>query len=173
MKRSGFTLLEVTIVVAIVAILSISAVPAFDTLRETRRAGAVKEVERSLLLARAKALSTGRPYGVEVNLSTHALRQVWIEKPGDAVTPAPAAGTDGSQWFSLPEHFPDSQITGFTQGDASTGSSAVVWFDDNGAPVMREEDGARVGSYSSDALITLTGGRAVRVRRLSGAVGVE
>ena len=52
--RRGFSLIELAIVIVIIGIIAVSAIPAFSSLSDTRRAAAINEIERLLTRRRAR-----------------------------------------------------------------------------------------------------------------------
>jgi prepilin-type N-terminal cleavage/methylation domain-containing protein len=71
--EGGFTLLEVVIVVAVLALFVGLAVPRLPDVAGTRIHQAARKVSMILQLARSRAVSLRRYYRVEVDLGTHEL----------------------------------------------------------------------------------------------------
>jgi prepilin-type N-terminal cleavage/methylation domain-containing protein len=65
--RTGFTLVELMMVIAIFAILAAIAIPSIFVTDETRARQAIREVEREMQTARLKAVTTNRPIQIRLN----------------------------------------------------------------------------------------------------------
>lgn len=168
--RRAHTLLEVTIAVAIVAILSVSAIPALSSVQSARQAAGAQHVERLLLTARAQALATGRPFGVEVDWSNQRVRLVYIPSATIGPTAAPATGLSSADWTVLPSVYQGASITNIIYCGGASNSSGVLWFDSNANPSIRNSYGVRTGGATCDAEVTFAGGTVISVRQLTGAV---
>lgn len=168
--RRAYTLLELSIVVTIVALLSISAIPALSSVNAARQAAGAQHVERLLLTARAQALASGRPWGVEIDWSGQRVRLVYIPTRGAAPTPAPATGLQANDWTVLPTAYPGSALNGVTYCDGTGNQSGVIWFDADAVPGVRDASGARSGTPTTDAELDFAGGLAVHVREVTGAI---
>lgn len=157
------------VVVALMGILAVAVLPALATVSESRRSAAWREVERRLVVARMMATSTGRAFGVRVTPGAGTFELLEIPAGGGA----PAAAHDplggGAGAWSLPGAYPGTQVTSFVGGDGASGTG-VVWFGYDGAPQRRNSSGTLLGGFSQDAVVTLTGGLTVTVRRSSGLV---
>ena len=66
-EQEGFTLAELVIVMAIIAVLAAIAFPSIFITDETRARQAIREVEREFQTARFKAVTTNRPIQVRLN----------------------------------------------------------------------------------------------------------
>lgn len=72
-KKYGFTLVELMIVIAIMAILSAIALPNFQTFMAQRRLnGAVRQVFGDLMSARQRAITENRNIGVVFSSNNHS-----------------------------------------------------------------------------------------------------
>ncbi len=85
--RRGFTLLELTVVIALMGILAITAIPSLKTVSSARAASLTEYVERRLIEARARAMAQGQPVGLRLDPLRRECRMLRIEKPGDSPTP--------------------------------------------------------------------------------------
>lgn len=170
--RAGFTLVELLVVAIVMALLAVSALPAFDRVAAARRAAAANQVERLLTVARAAAMATGQPIGVRIDPGageggTLSLIR-YDTQSGDV---GPFIGYDGSPHAGsdIGIEFPGVRIVGVTHGDGSSGAG-VIWFGQGGTPHLRDEDGTYTGGFVVDAVIVVTGDEAVTVTRQSGMI---
>lgn len=170
--RCAFTLLEVMIVIVIMGILAVSVAPAISSARGAQGAGATREVERVLLLARARAMASSIPYAVSVDTNPSSLRLCW--RNPDTGSLEGAVGSDGVLCPKQPlsARFGSVRITN-VQIDGYSGSSGVVWFAFDGTPELRNASAVRQGPATQDAVITLSDGGKVYVVASTGAVRVE
>jgi len=81
-KKAGFTLIELMIVIAIMAILAGIAAPNFQTYMAQRRLnGAARQVMTDLMAARMKAVSLNQR--VKVSFGSTHIYQIWNDANGD------------------------------------------------------------------------------------------
>jgi prepilin-type N-terminal cleavage/methylation domain-containing protein len=168
--RRGFSLLELAIVIVIIGIIAASAVPAFSSLSDTRRAAAINEIERLLTRGRARAVSEGRPHAVFVDLNSQALAPYEITATGAA--PSASQTADGRELDALvlAAAYPGVTMKTLQAGDGSFPSSAYIWFGVDGTPQLRKSDGTLVSDCSQNTVLTLVDGSTVSVIRYSGAI---
>ncbi len=154
---------------AIIAVLAASAAPAVSAVSDARAAGLAREVARLLALARAHAGATGQPTGLvyDAGEATLALRR--IAPGGGAPTTVVGAVGEAAQDVRIERHFAGAGVTSFVTGDGVS-SHTAVWFTYRGEPEVRNSSGTSLGPFTQDAVLTITGGRAVTVRRSTGAV---
>ncbi len=167
--RRAFTLIELAIIIAVVGLFAVSAIPAMDTLAQTRRLSAVREVERRLMAARATAITTGQPAGILIDTVAQTLLPVTIAPGGGPPVAMRAANGEAEALFSIPAEFPGVAITGLLSGDG-LGADTAFWFSFEGEPQLRAGDGTLLGGFTQDAWIQLTGGGKVHIRRGSGLI---
>jgi prepilin-type N-terminal cleavage/methylation domain-containing protein len=94
-RQSGFTLLEILIVVALIGIMSVVGLPLFGQMAGSLELGeAARQVERELQSARMTAVSANQPMRVQFNCP--AARQYrMVELIGTPAVPNAADGTVG------------------------------------------------------------------------------
>ena len=168
-QRAAFTLIELIAVMVIVGTLAITAAPALSTFAKIRNTGLVNEIDRRLSLARAWASSTGQPAGVKFDVTNQKLSLVRIASSGASATALPAAG-------GAAESASSDQIAVISPG-ASLSSATfspsgydTIWFDYTGTPHVRNGSGTFVSNLTTDATITVGGGRTLTLRRVTGEV---
>lgn len=165
----AFTLLEVMIVVVIMGIVSFTVVPSLSLVREANEHAALREVERSMVLARSWAMATGRPTACLPDVAAGELT-MWTLEPG-AGAPSRALDALGTprEVVSLPARFAGVSISGVS-GGLSHASGERLWFAFDGTPEVRDEAGNRVRALEESVQITLSAGGSVVVRPVSGLV---
>lgn len=170
--RCAFTLLEVMIVIVVMSILAIGVVPALSSASGAQSAGAAHEVERVLLLARAKAMATSTPHAVRLETSPSSLQLCWRNPTSGDVEGAIA--NDGQEWpvQLLSGRFGNARITS-VEVDGLSSVPSLVWFGFNGLPQTRSDDGDFVANATRNAAITISDGSVVTVVAKTGAVTVS
>ena len=156
-------------VIVVIAVVSVTVVPAWNSLTGTRQAAAAEEVERRLISARSLAVSEGHPVGVRIDPSADTVQYYTIASFGAA--PAVMNMIDGQPdpVMYLGKTYPAADITSFT-GGAGTGGAQVLWFGFDGTPELRTAAGALIGGWTNDALIGFAGGSTITVRKGTGMV---
>ena len=85
-SESGFTLLEIVLVVAVLALLVGIAVPRLPDMAGTRIHQSARKVSILLKLARSRAIALRRYYRVEVDLETSGLSASYFGPEGTYIT---------------------------------------------------------------------------------------
>lgn len=157
------------VVIVVIAIVSVTVVPAWTSLSGTRQAAAAEEVERRLVAARSLAVSEGHPVGVRIDPGADTVQFYTIASFGAA--PAVMTMFDGQPdpVMYLAKTYPAADITTFT-GGSGTNVAQVLWFGYDGTPELRSAVGALTGGWTSDAVINFAGGSIVTVRKGTGMV---
>lgn len=163
----AFTLLEVMAVIAIMSILALAVVPSIRSAESARADAAAREVQRMIVGARDRSIATGRSHGLGISAGSSSLRLLEL-RDGTVHTP-PA-------WNGLPEPplqlgiaYPGVALASFVSGDGST-TTTSLWFAADGTPLSRSALGVAQPAWTSDAVLTLTTGHSVTIRRGSGLV---
>lgn len=164
----GFTLVEMAVVIAIVGVLAAVAAPALNALAGVRAGAAAEEIERRLVTARATAIARGRPTGLQLDPAAGTIRMWEIAATGAAPTPALSPLGEPEPAWGVAERYPGIAFT-LVGGGGATGVQ-TIWFAFDGTPQTRSGTGALSGAWTQDAVVTVTGGHTVYVRRGSGAV---
>ncbi|MCB9847838.1 MAG: prepilin-type N-terminal cleavage/methylation domain-containing protein [Phycisphaeraceae bacterium] len=165
----GFSLIELVAVMAILGVLSLTSIPALRSVTSAREGALARQLVRQLELARAFATATGEPTGLLYDEAGGALRLRRIASEGGAPEPAPDPQGGAYPDLLLGVEYPGSTVTGFVTGDGDA-SHTAVWFSFDGAPQVRDSDGALLTGFTQDAVISTSGGRSVTVRMTTGAI---
>lgn len=155
-------------VVLIMGIIASTVVPAMENVREMRAGAARDDIARMLETAKGRALASGEPVGLRIDLNASQLSVVVIDQASDVVgitDPLTGRASD----LILPLVYPGVTITGLTNGDGSTGTG-VIWFDFEANPHTRSNDGVFGEINDSPAIITLSSAETVVVHAYSGLV---
>lgn len=158
----GFTLVELLGVIALAAALSCLAIPALGAMTRARQSAAAGEVARLLTLARQRAITTGAPTGVVVNLASETLTMVSVATDSGSPTPVLNPASGGAYEVG------SASIEAFQRADGTVGSGAI-WFHLDGAPVLRSANG-EFAPAAGDAVLQFDGGFTITVRRVTGAI---
>lgn len=165
----AFSLIEAITVVAIIGILAAGVAPAIQSQTRLHQAAAAAETGRLLRLARAHAMATGEPTGVEVLASAQTLRLVVSPAPGAGVVALGDALGQAAESIDLSTKFPGASILSVTGGDGAT-ERVTLWFSHAGEPQIRSDSGSLISSFDEDAVIEFEGDHSVAVLAVSGVI---
>lgn len=168
--RRAFSLVELLAVIIIMGITAAVAAPAFVGMRDATRESLANEIERSLLVARSRAMTQGRPHGVRIDATS--ITPLHIASLG--VAPSAPTGADGMPMapMVIAEAYRGASVQSLVAGDGTStlASGFTVWFGNDGTPELRQANGTRIGPWTQDASITVLGGAGVTVKAVSGAI---
>jgi prepilin-type N-terminal cleavage/methylation domain-containing protein len=168
--RKAFTLVEMSVVVIITGIIAATVVPAWNSLTGTRQAAAAEEVERKFVAARSQAVAEGRPVGIRVSPASNTVQTYVITTPGAAPTVANMIDGQPDPALDIGGAYSGASITTLTAGDGSA-AAQVLWFGYDGSPQLRDATtGNLIGPWTQDAVIAMSGGQQVLIRKISGLV---
>ncbi|MCW5767189.1 MAG: prepilin-type N-terminal cleavage/methylation domain-containing protein [Phycisphaeraceae bacterium] len=169
MPRSGFSLLETMVVVAIIAILSAVAVPMVASRAEMKESAACADVAGLLRTARAFAMATGDVCGVSIDRAKGVIEIVvsaTAEHGLEAIEAASGAGTGSVLLSSVYGGVAVTEVA----GAVAEGGREYIWFGHDGVPRRAGAEGVVIGVAESDALIEIGEAGRVRVYAYSGAI---
>ncbi|MFG0274035.1 MAG: Tfp pilus assembly protein FimT/FimU [Phycisphaerales bacterium] len=167
--RRAYTLVELLGVLSIAGVVALTAAPAVDRLARARHGALETETRRMLSLARAHAIATGQPTGLTVDPVAETLTLVRISAPGGAPEAFPGPTGADLPAFDVEARLPGAEVVAVAGGDGASGAQ-TLWFGYAGAPERRNPAGVRLGDWSQDATVTLSGGRTITIRRTTGAM---
>ncbi len=165
----GFSLIEAITVVGIIGILAAGVAPAMRSQTALRHAASVAESARLLRLARASAMATGEPTGLEVLVNEQTLRLVVSPVPGAGVATLTDPLGEPRPSIHVPSRFPGARLRAVTGGDGAV-DQVTIWFSHAGEPQVRSEDGRLIGAFEQDATIEFEGDLSLSVRAVSGVI---
>ncbi len=169
--RSGFTLLELMVVVVIMGIISVSVIPAMDNIRSMRHGAARDDLVRYIHIARGRAIASGSPYGIEIDLAESSLTIVRMNDLGNPeVTVDPL--TSAPRQIYLSTLYPGINISAMINGDG-LGGSGVVWFDFESNPMTYDSVADDFLVNTRDVTISLSSGEQVVIYPYSGTLEVQ
>jgi len=163
----GFTIVELIATLGVLSALSVVAVSSVGAVERAGSRAFSLEVERALRDARAAAMATGLPAGVDLNVATGVVDHVALTEAGAVVDRAGPTGEPIPDLRASNLH-PAAGFASIVHGNGSIGIG-TVWFDAEGAPFWRTKTGAQT-PYTQDAVITCNDSTAITVRMTTGAV---
>lgn len=169
--RTAFTLIELIAVIVITAILAGVAVPAMNSIANSRGSGAARAIVQHLSFARERALNSGNRVWVvfDANAESYA---VFAEPDGgtgygDALSLAdPTTGRQMGLTLNVGE-FVGVGIASASFRGATPNATGVVGFDWLGSPLF--QTGTPLGS---DGSVVLTTGATIEVRVFTGDIRI-
>ncbi len=170
-RSAGFTLVELMVTVVIMGIVSVAVIPAMDNVRSMRSGAARDDLVRYIHVARGRAVASGTPRGIQVDLADSSLTMVRLDRRG-AVEPEIDPLTNADRTVDLSELYPGVGITDMTNGDG-IGGSGIVWFDFESNP-MTYNTASRVFTLNTQSVtISLSSGERVVIYPYSGTIEVQ
>lgn len=166
--NAGFTLVELMVVVVLMGIVAVSVIPAMHNVRDMRSGAARDDIARMLNIAKARAMASGQPKGLLVDLEASSLSIVGIDADGAyAIESDPLTGRERAIDFAASH--PGVTINTMTNGDGASGTG-IVWFDYEATPHTRDSGGGFVAINAEPVEITTGAGLRVLVNAHSGLV---
>jgi prepilin-type N-terminal cleavage/methylation domain-containing protein len=170
-SHAGFTLVELMFVIVIMGVVSVSVIPAMDNLQGMREGAARDDLVRLIEVAKGKAVASGRPFGIRVDLVQSTLTIVEINSQGSIQIEYDPL-TNNNRVINLAALYPGVAISSLTNGDGTTGPG-TVWFDYESNPHTRDQSGGFVMLNSNQVFIDLSSGDRVVIYPHSGMVEVQ
>lgn len=159
-ERTGaFTLLEILAVVAIFALIAGIAMPNFSALQSRSLHNQAGKLVAQIELARQRAIVTGIPHRIFIDIENGAYRIEWLgrnEDPGDAFEQSSSAAAVTSDTFTLDLTAPRSEERAFEPLAGSLGRFKLLddasffariettggWMDAGETTIRFEQDGS-------------------------------
>lgn len=170
MSRSGFTLIEMIAVLVLVSILSVTAIPSLARLDSARDSAMMAECERLIRLTQASAVSSGLPTGVRFDLDEQSVELISLDADGE-IDVLVREGTGVATVVRLQDAFGISTIVeAGISGSTTDRGTAVLWFDYDGTPHTRNDEGANPVLLEDPFIIRSSSDRTVTVLSITGKV---
>jgi len=166
--RSGFTLVELMLVVVLMSIVAASVIPALGNVQAMREGAARDDIVRYLEIAKARAMASGMPCGLEVDMSSSSLTMVCIDDAGSVETLIDPLTAD-QRSLEIPTTYGGVTLDSFSGGSALS-ASGVVWFDFEAKPHTRSSDGTFVSLNSAAVTLELSSQQRIVVHPYSGVI---
>ena len=163
-KDNGFTLVELTAVMVVIAILALVAIPTLTRLSDDRATLAARQLLRDLSFARQRAVATGTRSWVVFDTGNHS----WSVLAEDPTTPGrtnasviedPATGHDFIQPLDI------NQFVGVQLQAVDFDTDVEIGFDWLGQPLNGAEN-----PLSNDGSVTVTTDHVIKVEVETGYV---
>ncbi len=173
-QRLGFTLMEVIVVLAIIAIVGAMALPAFDSWMQSQQLSeSVDQLRTHLLQARTRAMEESRAYRFawDENGSSYRIAPDEIEDWPDLVASqaGPMLGNSMQTSGLVIEHTLGDKVK-FLPSEASMGLGPIyILFKPSGEAVVLSSDGIELASVDVVLMNHRQEQRAVRVRAITGS----
>ncbi|MCW5753886.1 MAG: prepilin-type N-terminal cleavage/methylation domain-containing protein [Phycisphaeraceae bacterium] len=167
-RTTGFTLLELAVVIVLTGIVAASVIPAVSSMTQTRGPAAAEAIARELGVARQHALNTGRPSAAHVDIAMSQIGLHELSPNGGNIQTMLDAFGQARPLLVLGDLFPGISLSNFEGFDGAFG--AWMWFGSDGAPELRSTEGTLLGLATHDARLELAGGETIVVRRISGLI---
>lgn len=170
-SHSGFTLVELMVVVVIMGIVSVSVIPAMNNISSMREGAARDDLVRYMNVARGRATASGVAHGLQINLSDSSLTIVKVNSLGSVEVVIDPL-TSANRTINLSDLYSGVTISAMVNGDGE-GGSGIVWFDFESNP-MTYDAGTQIFTISTQsATITLSSDEQVVVYPYTGTLEVQ
>lgn len=162
-RRSGFTLIELIVVMLIVAIAAATAIPSLANMQGTRRRVASRLVVRDLSYARERALDTGTKTWVVFSTGTNSYSVLQENPASPGRNGAVALADPASTGRTYVQYFNTGELAGVSLVSAVFDAGSEVGFDWCGKPLN-----STAASLSAAGVVTITGSITVTVQPATG-----
>lgn len=164
LRINGFTLTELTVLVVVLAVISVFAAAALTNLGATRQAAAAARLARDLQLARQRSVSQGVRTWVVLDgaAQQYALFVEDVAAPGRTRR---VPMIDDATGRAMVVRFGRAEWRGAAIESISVGGGSEVGFDTRGRPIAVDER-----PLSDDATITISGGHVIRITARTGMI---
>ncbi|MBN1586775.1 MAG: type II secretion system protein [Candidatus Omnitrophica bacterium] len=163
-KQSGFTAIELTMVMVIIGILAALAIPSFDSYYSMQAEGAARKLVSDLRFAQQLAINTHEAIGIAFS-TVNETYQVYVVSTGaDVISPH----TRGAMTIDYPND-PELQDVTITSADFDGGATLV--FSSLGVP--QDAAGVDLGANGSVVVACRGNSRTVTVNQNTGLTWVD
>lgn len=159
------------VVVVIMGIVTVSVIPAMNNLSRMREGAARDDLMRMFEIAKGRAVASGLPHGLLVNLTDSSVTIVEITSQGTVQVETDPL-TNGNRTINIPNLYSGVTISAMTNGDG-VGGSGIIWFDFESNPHTRTSQGDFVSLNSEVASIAISSGEFIAVHPHSGMLEVQ
>ena len=168
---TGFTLVELMVVVVLMGVVSMTVIPAMNNINLMREGAARDDLVRMIEIAKGRALASGTPHGVSIDLNSSSITLVRITQAGEVEAQIDPL-TNRASTINIPSQYSGVSIISLEQGN-DDGEQDIIWFDYESNPHVRDDDGGFLALNDQKIIITLSSGASVLVYPHSGVLGVE
>jgi FlaG/FlaF family flagellin (archaellin) len=156
------------VVVVLMGVISVSVIPAFESVQTMREGAARDDILRMFEIAKGRSVASGIPHGLDIDLIDSTVSIVEIDSGGSIqLEYDPLTNSDKS--LNITQLYPGVEIETLTNGNGDSGSG-TVWFDFESTPHVRNQDGSFDQLNAQTVTMTLSSGKQIVVHPYSGAV---
>jgi MSHA pilin protein MshC len=174
LRRGGFTIVELVMVIVIIGILSVIAHSRFSSFYDLKLEGAARKLAADIRYAQQVALSQHEAHGIEFDTTNNRYRLYAVSSGTNVTDPLTReAGVSGQSWTSgyVVTYNTDPEFEGIDMTSASFGSASILRFTSLGTP--QDSVGANLSATGSVGMSLQGYSRTVQVTPNTGQVAVQ